>query len=701
MPKVPSSLALLAVALLSSSAAAAAPELPFDPNICVTPVESGEPGAPPYAKIPSHDWPQFIPGHPTPIFHGDWQASYIDGAGRVRRHPGGGPHILDDFFLGSDGDVYWWPWSRSDLRFVFDRYLGYFRPLRPDETERHRQVEKFLAEIAAVPAPDDAPSYMNWGVVSPTRQHQASHDTKDPDYYMTQPKWAETPHFWLRVETEDDVLRLAWDGRSREVRLPRVGVGNWNLTELERSEQVLYHGDAGLILIDRELGLTRPDGDWRLGSSLTSDVIYLPETGEAMVTNNYALPYWKSLFWLRDRRLSGRGICGDTAPPPASEAWRSVPLAGTEVIDTEHMGDVEPVWTGRAFLVGGQNGAFEVPLDGPARRLEEVPAGYSGVARLPYSDLIVIASCDRFFLYDGDRFTYASGDLTWFFDDDCIVRDFTPVGRDGAGSVQLSRWKLTRSGRLERSDGAFAGDVDWDTWLRSEPNPAQWPGAESYPNGRLMKSWDKPDWWKLPRFGFAMRYGDGRFVRLGPDLAPTAAPGESTNRNWLLHGIALRNGINLLFDPGRGDALAVDSGERLVRIAADGTASAVPCPAPCELGVITTLDNHPANPSGALIGTEAGMFRYAPGRPLERLLPVALTGPVISIQTIPWLGESLVEGAFGRFVWSDVKETRWLGASGGPYHPLQLFLEPERRLMFTKGRIPRHFELLGGAGGTR
>lgn len=117
--------------------------------------------------------------------------------------------------------------------------------------------------------------------------------------------------------------------------------------------------------------------------------------------------------------------------------------------------------------------------------------------------------------------------------------------------------------------------------------------------------------------------------------------------------------------------------------------------------MITTLDSDPANPSGVLIGTEAGMFRYTPDRPLERLLPVALTGPVISIQTIPWLGEALVEGAFGRFVWSDAKGPRWLGPSGGPYHPLRLFLLPEQRLMFTTGRIPARFELLGADGGSR
>ena len=51
MPNVPSPLALAAAALLAGSAAAAAPELPFDPNVCVTRVKSGEPGAPPTLRL--------------------------------------------------------------------------------------------------------------------------------------------------------------------------------------------------------------------------------------------------------------------------------------------------------------------------------------------------------------------------------------------------------------------------------------------------------------------------------------------------------------------------------------------------------------------------------------------------------------------------------------------------------------------------
>ena len=97
MPKVPSSLALLAAALLAASAAAAAPSFP---SIRTSARRRSNPASQTTRrtrKIPSHDWPQFIPGHPTPIFHGDWHASYIDGEGRLRRHPGGGPDYLQLF----------------------------------------------------------------------------------------------------------------------------------------------------------------------------------------------------------------------------------------------------------------------------------------------------------------------------------------------------------------------------------------------------------------------------------------------------------------------------------------------------------------------------------------------------------------------------------------------------------------------------
>ena len=149
-------------------------------------------------------------------------------------------------------------------------------------------------------------------------------------------------------------------------------------------------------------------------------------------------PYLQGLFWLRDRRLSGSNACGDTASPPA-QAYQTVPPAGAEAIDTEHMiSYVEPVWTGRSFITSGRNGVFEVPLDGPVRRLSEFPESWSQVWQVPDSGLILIDSCDRFFLYDGAKVVYASGDLTRFFDRSC-VQGLQPIAYDPAsGEIQLT-----------------------------------------------------------------------------------------------------------------------------------------------------------------------------------------------------------------------------------------------------------------------
>ena len=510
---------------------------------------------------------------------------------------------------------------------------------------------------------------------------------------MTQRRWAETPRFHLRVETEGDTLRLAWGDRSREVVLPSVGYGSWSLTELERSGRVLFRRVfGGLLLIDEELNLTRPDGDWRLSRP---EAIYLPETGEALVTTGSALPYRHGLSWLRDRRISGPGVCGDTTPP-AVQGWRATEPAGSEAIDTAHMNwDVAPIWAGRAFIVAGANGAFEIPLDGPVRRLDGLPDAWTQVAWVPGSELILISSCDRFFLHDGEKITYASGDLTWFFDESCM-QNLEPVARDSAtGAIRLARgWTLRVDGRIDRSGDAFTTSIAWREGLEMAPNPAQWPGREIWPNGRPVDPARKPAWWKLPRFGFAIRQDEtGRFVRMGADLVPVRAPDQPENPHITF------DRINLVYDPGAGDILAVDVSERLMRIAADGQVRTVDCPAPCTLGWITTMDADPASASGALIGAEAGLFRYAPGAPLERLLPVAQTGPVFRVQTVPLIGETLIEAGFGRFVWSDERGLRRLGSGGGAYHPLRLFVLPGERMLFTATRIPARFELVGESGG--
>ena len=121
------SAALLASVLMIGSPAHAEAELPADPNICVSPLEWGDAGGPPYAAISIHDHPQFIPGHPTPIFLGSGSASYIDRDGGLRAHPSPRPDYLDGFYLGADGKVYWPLRSRDEQVLVFDGDAGYFK----------------------------------------------------------------------------------------------------------------------------------------------------------------------------------------------------------------------------------------------------------------------------------------------------------------------------------------------------------------------------------------------------------------------------------------------------------------------------------------------------------------------------------------------------------------------------------------------
>ena len=143
--------------------------------------------------------------------------------------------------------------------------------------------------------------------------------------FWGEPWWIDAPASGLRVEADGDTLTLVRIGRSRRYAVPGVAWGNWHLTDLPRSGRVVLHGGRNqpLLLVDTDLRLTRPAGDWRLGAN--PDVLALPATGEALITAS------KALYWLRDTRLSGAGICGDTTPPPPQPMTLTDP-PGAEVL---------------------------------------------------------------------------------------------------------------------------------------------------------------------------------------------------------------------------------------------------------------------------------------------------------------------------------------------------------------------------------
>lgn len=674
---------------LACDGRAGAEEFQDDPHICVSPVRSGDPEEPFYATLRSSDRPEFIPGHPTPIFTGNFGSSYLDADDRLRRHPVGGPSTLTSFYRGSDGDVYYWAGSGEEgRRFVFDPSLGYFRRIGLAEPDRQAEVDGLIAESRAADRPDNVPShtYLN-SSRPPIRAQVVDGESDRQGRGVPSRAIAEVPDFGLRAEGEGNTLHLTRGGRSRDVEIAGIGNGNWSLTAIEKSGRVLLMKGWSLLLIDENLRLTRPAGDWRLR---LPEVIYLPESGEALVTTVAAGIGGRGLFWMRDRRISGSDICGDTTAPP-EQAWRLVQPAGADKMDLAHLNmDVEPAWIGGVFMIGARNGAFALSLDGEVRRMEDLPVAFTTITRVPGSDIALVDSCDRFFLHDGGKILYASGDLTGWFESGC-VHGLTPVSFDPtSGAIRLSRgWTLTGDGRLDRSGGAFDTGISWWDWLEVAPNPAFLPGGEWSPDGRTVDRSLQDFWWKLPRFGFAIRQDPkGRFVRIGPDRVEITDPDQPENPNHSL------DGIGLVFDPGRGDILAVDVSDRVMRISPDGDVRPVDCARPCPLRGITSMDADPGNPDGTLIGSTEGLFRYAPGEVFKRVLPVGLTGAVGDIQTLPSIGEVLIEAAFGRFVWSEEAGARRIGFSGVPRNPMRLFTFPGSDALFTQSRIPLRFELI-------
>ena len=150
----------LAAALLLFAAPARAEDLPADPDICLAPVPAGPTGGPDFGHYANTENPQFIPGYPTPIFEQrNGPFTYLDARGRLMPlDAASGPPYFGPVYLGRDGEVYYWGDNRDrQPRRAFDRSLGHFRDLRPDETARQAEVARLIAAAAGIEKPFDAP----------------------------------------------------------------------------------------------------------------------------------------------------------------------------------------------------------------------------------------------------------------------------------------------------------------------------------------------------------------------------------------------------------------------------------------------------------------------------------------------------------------------------------------------------------------
>ena len=220
--------------------------------------------------------------------------------------------------------------------------------------------------------------------------------------------------------------------------------------------------------------------------------------------------------------------------------------------------------------------------------------------------------------------------------DDCTL-DLRPLARNPAtGTIWLEGGqRLAAAGDLLERDGPHR-PVAAPDWLDAPlVGFALWG-----PDDRLVplapdldaryKDWKRRQpsdvdrfWTDIPRFRFLIGMRDG-FVRFGPDLKLAPMPGQPDRYAGYAY-----NPIDMTFDPGTG-AVLVGTRWDLLAIAADGAIRRVPCRSGCDYGWVGTVAPDPATRAGALVGTEAGLFRYDPANgDIAPLLPVERTGSVL------------------------------------------------------------------------
>ncbi len=167
-----------------------------------------------------------------------------------------------------------------------------------------------------------------------------------------------------------------------------------------------------------------------------------------------------------------------------------------------------------------------------------------------------------------------------------------------------------------------------------------------------------------------------RALRPRPRTDPDARPAGALRRFRLQpHRRHLRPGTGPILAATRWDLLAITAGGGMAR---------VPCRGGCDYGRVWDLARDPRNAAGALVATEAGLFRFDPeAGDIVPLVPVERTGSVHRLRPVPWEGFTLIDAGFGTFTLSSTRGLRRIAGTGGAMRPPPLAVIPQARRVLT------------------
>lgn len=149
----------LLMAQVSMEVALASERRPED--YCIVPVETGPAGGS-NVSFRTTGTIAYVPEHPTPLFLGAGARKYFDKDGFLRPIRSYWPNYLSRFFQGKNGNVFTKVSGREAGSKVFDRGIGAFRAIDPDETELLQEAEELWENNKNFAQYTDNPAYIHW-----------------------------------------------------------------------------------------------------------------------------------------------------------------------------------------------------------------------------------------------------------------------------------------------------------------------------------------------------------------------------------------------------------------------------------------------------------------------------------------------------------------------------------------------------------